>query len=420
MIRGSALALVLFLSFSFAIRLGASVVMRGLETGPSPRHGADVVEYDIVAQRVAAGLGYTSPGGEPTAFRAPGFPLFLAAIYKVTGVSYPAVYVAQALVGALAAGLSLALANQVLPPPAAWLAALGVALYIPHIYFSTLFDTEALYSLLIAASVAGLFRHLRRPSPASLALSGLLFSWALLTRPFMIFFLPAAAAILYWSRRAQPARALRDAAVWTCFSLSLVAVWAARNQRLLGAPVFGSTNGGSTFYGGNNDWALSHWTHYGGWRATLHLPGRDRIEAANGEVAHDRVEWALGFEWAAANLHRLPFHQAAKMVRFLLPDFNSGNRLYQFLQAALAWPILLCVIAGFALAVRRERSYEWWLLHAVVFASLCTAFLFYGNPRFRDCNAPILLIYAAYALNRWFPHRVRALLPVEGDVPASG
>jgi hypothetical protein len=236
----------------------------------------------------------------------------------------------------------------------------------------------------------------------------------------MIFFLPAAAAVLFWNRRAEPARALRDATLWTCLSLSFVAMWAERNYRLLGAPVFGSTNGGSTFYGGNNDWALSHWANYGGWRATLHLPGRDRIDAARGEVAHDREEWALGLEWAAANLHRLPLHQAAKIVRFLIPDFNSGNRLYQFLQFVCVGPFLICIVAGFALAVRRERGLTWMLLHATVFASLCTAFVFYGNPRFRDCNAPILLIYAAYALNHWFPHLIRAPLAVQGEVSAGG
>jgi len=63
----------------------------------------DPADYDRLGRLLAAGKGFgtsvLSPSGGPTAFRPPLYPLFLGAVYKVTGGSMTAARLVQAVLG---------------------------------------------------------------------------------------------------------------------------------------------------------------------------------------------------------------------------------------------------------------------------------------------------------------------------------
>src|SRR5690348_16137820 len=90
---------------AWATVLGLALVTRvGLVMATRPaRLGADPADYDRLARLLAGGHGWghseLAAGGGPTAFRAPLYPLFLAAVYKVTNDSVTAARLAQALLG---------------------------------------------------------------------------------------------------------------------------------------------------------------------------------------------------------------------------------------------------------------------------------------------------------------------------------
>ena len=83
--------------------------------------------------RLAAGLlehgGYLTDQGRPTAYWPPGYPLFLAAVYRLFGVDIVAVRVAQCLLGAATIAVVHRIATKVLDRAGARLAALATALY---------------------------------------------------------------------------------------------------------------------------------------------------------------------------------------------------------------------------------------------------------------------------------------------------
>jgi 4-amino-4-deoxy-L-arabinose transferase-like glycosyltransferase len=382
---------------AFLIRLAAVVTLRDMHAGPSPQFGADPVEFDSLAWNVAQGAGYVSDTGNPTSFRAPGFPFFLSALYAIAGRHYPLVYVALCALGAVSCVLTYFLARELLPAPASrWAAALAVV-YVPHVYFATLLLSENLFVPCLAL-VAWLFlRHLRTGSLTLTAAAGLCLGVAILTRPFALLLVPILLLIL--ATRHWQARTLRGwpaaAALLLCTAV-VVAPWTLRNQRVHHHAVLVATNGGSTFYGGNNDKVASLSPAVGTWVSTRSLPGRDQIDATPDEVAHDQLEWRLGIRWVREHLSRLPLLLAAKAVRLFLPDVDSANRKYVLLNVIGYTPFLVLMLLGFVRIAREPslRTTPWMLIHGIMLATLLTALIFWGSPRFRDANMPLLVLYA--------------------------
>ena len=91
--------------------------------------------------------------GQPTSFRAPGFPLFLAGLRLIFKQDYRPQYVAFCLLGALACGLTYLLARELLTEGAARVAAVLLVFYFPHVYFSTAFFSEVLFVPLVALAL---------------------------------------------------------------------------------------------------------------------------------------------------------------------------------------------------------------------------------------------------------------------------
>ncbi len=400
------LRLPLFLSVVFvialALRIGATVALRDLNAGPSPAFGADPVEFDSLARHVSRGEGYVNEAGRPTAFRAPGFPLFLSGLYRLVGPNYPIVYLVLGGVGAASCVLTYFIARQLVSESSARVAALLACLYFPHIYFSTLLLSENLFVFTLCILMLVSLKLLRDSSVSIALLVGLSLGACILVRPFAQLLVPLLVGLIVW--RTTHTLGQRFVAVGTMAMSAafVVAPWTIRNSVGLGHPVLVSTNGGSTFYGGNNDLVSSAGKSIGTWVSTRKLPGRDAIDRAPDEVAHDRLEWQLGRDWLRGHPQRIPMLMAAKAARLILPDVDSSNRKYVALNLACYTPFLALMMVGLFRSVRRgnRRDPQWLLIHGIALATLLTALIFWGSPRFRDANLPVLMIYAAVGLSR--------------------
>jgi 4-amino-4-deoxy-L-arabinose transferase-like glycosyltransferase len=402
----SRLRLPVFLSILFlvalAIRVGAVVVLRDMHAGPSPQFGADPVEFDALAHHLAAGDGYVNDRGAATAFRAPGFPLFLAGIYTAFGTHYPLVYVLLCAMGAASCVLTYFVARELLPESPARLAAVLATIYFPHIYFSTLLLSENLFVLLLAATLWLLLRYLRARHLSLIIGGGLCLGACVLVRPFALLLLPILMlVVLLHASRDRRAGITAMATLFISTAL-VVAPWTIRNHHVFGRPVLVATNGGSTFYGGNNDIVAAPTKSIGTWVSTRRLPGRDTIDAMPDEVAHDKIEWQFGRTWLAEHPARASTLMAAKAARLALPDVDSANRKYVLLNLIGYTPYMLLIIHGLYRCTRRHelRSLPWQVIHGTLLATLLTALIFWGSPRFRDANLPVLMIYAALGLSR--------------------
>jgi 4-amino-4-deoxy-L-arabinose transferase-like glycosyltransferase len=398
--------LLLLFGTAVGIRILFTVAYRGdLQTVPVRNiAGADGVEYDLLARNTAAGKGYVWNDGTPTSFRAPGFPLFLAAIYSLFGDSYKVAYISFACWGGIGVVFTFLLARELLSNRLAWYAGIFACLYPPDIFCCSYFYSEIVFSPLLGAGLYLLELYRKNGSRAAVFISGIVLGYAALARSFAILLLPLFALRLL---RTNGRPGFVTAAVFTVGFLAAIMPWTVRNYCVHHQFVLTATNGGSTFYGGNNPVVAGRVWEYGNWVSTTKLPGRDLIDAQPDEVSHDKMEWKLGIDWVSSHPAKFVVLGVFKEIRFWLPFCSYPSfKIYPIANITLTTPFLIFIFVGLFRSVRRyEDRRHFGFLHLTMIASFVMVFLFWGHPGFRDANAPVLMVYAALGFDSvlsWF------------------
>lgn len=142
-----------------------------------------------------------TPRFVPEVIRTPGYPIFVALIYKVFGTSQIAVAAAQTALFVAIVLLVFAIARDCAPPRVAVAAAALTALYPTFPYFGALVMTELWTTFVLTLAVAAAFRAHRTGAAIDYALTGFLFGATALSRPAFVL-LPFAMAgmgvLLFW------------------------------------------------------------------------------------------------------------------------------------------------------------------------------------------------------------------------------
>jgi hypothetical protein len=241
----------------------------------------DEREYLALARSVARGEGFRYPADEPAPGtgqrfgRAPGYPLFLAAIITPAPVNQAPrrIQIAQGFVGALGIWLIAAIAGRAAGPRAAVTAAAIAAVYPPLVWMPSYVLSETLFSTLALTAALtlqkkgdrSLFIDKMGPVPFSEKggfskkgpvpfsengpvpfLAGGLIGIAILVRPVTLFFLPL---IALWMVRKN---AYRAAAIFVVAAILCVLPWTIRNHRVYGRWIAVASEGGVTFWTGNH------------------------------------------------------------------------------------------------------------------------------------------------------------------------
>jgi 4-amino-4-deoxy-L-arabinose transferase-like glycosyltransferase len=234
----------------------------------------DMFQYDMLGRSIAGGQGYRwysradvaairpyiekwypidlPPGDIPengylTTFRAPGYPIFLAAIYSLTGPAarLAAVRLVQVLLGAALAPLTALLAARLLKSPRApLLAGVVVALYPILWMYPIGLGSENLFIPLTLLGALALLDAARSSRPGAAAASGVWMGAAALTRGAFAATIPLA-LIWLWTRAGW-----RRAALAGVVAMAVLLPWSIRNSLILGRPAFvESTLGYNLFVG---------------------------------------------------------------------------------------------------------------------------------------------------------------------------
>jgi 4-amino-4-deoxy-L-arabinose transferase-like glycosyltransferase len=173
--------------------------------------------------------------GYPTVFRAPGYPAFLAAVYRVSGEPHrlPAIRLIQSALGALLAPLTALLARRLRQPPrAAIIAGILVALY-PILWMYPLgLGSENLFILLTLAGLILLLQAGDERRSTTAVAAGVVLAGAALTRGVLSLFLLFGVGWL--ARRSG----WRRAVLFGISAAALIVPWAVRNSLVLGRPAF--------------------------------------------------------------------------------------------------------------------------------------------------------------------------------------
>jgi hypothetical protein len=404
---------------AITLRLGYAIAF-------SPPPTADFAEYDRLAIGLAEGKGYIWEHGEPTAFRAIGYPAFLGGVYWLTGNSQKAGQIANTLLGLLALWLAYQLAQQILKDEtSARLALLLLAFHPNGIMYGGLLASEPLSLVLMLAgftafscafSCPDLKARARKGAGKSdqairfvfLLSAGIAFGLAALVKPQMLiipgflFFMPKA-----WQPGGKrPFWAI--AGIYVVMAL-VILPWTYRNYKQLGEPVLISSNGGYNLFVGNSQFANGRYI----WSEEMEDFVESRIPLHSIPVP----EWSkkLG-EYALEDMRQEPVETLARLPLKLLYLYAAdidGARLslfayekpgagmrfffYSLMVLSQLWYLLVYLPLAWVIFKKRWKKLppSWGILLVPALSMSFVSLVFFGASRFHYPFLPFLVILSA-------------------------
>ncbi|MBI1386932.1 MAG: hypothetical protein GC154_00605 [bacterium] len=385
---------------------------------PHPAPFSDMEDYYRCALGALNG-GYLAQSADRLAYRAPGYPIFLAALSLISpGSALIVIRFAQSILGALTAvnvyliARILLLPVQHRPAPsilkhpyfAPMLAGLAYAFQSHAIFFTGVLMSETFYLFALTGwLVFGLLLP-RRPTVVRLSIFSAGLGALALIRPVSLFFLPV---VVFISLASIP-RDKWSASLWAPMLAWAAPIlpWTIRNAFVLHALVLITTNSGVNFYIGQHP-QYSYW--YTGDKEAVRSYLAERGEV--NEVIEDRFFFRLGLY----SLWNYPIAVVPRSVTkltylYILPEPPWPWAEYYTIQHGVSrqglyfdgmnwfplfgWSPILLLLAltgmAYAWVLRLRQGLPLTLIGLYTFACL----VYFARTRFRMPLDPLLLIYA--------------------------
>lgn len=245
--------------------VGASVrIAYLLELRKSPEftyHAVDAAFHDYWARGLATGdwtapEGYADPQIRTTAYlRPPGYPFFLAAIYRVFGTGPWAPRIVQMALGLVNCLLVYLLGRKWIGPTVGLVAAALMAVYWAFIYFEGKLHAPTLLISLTLCMMYALATWVSKPNWVRALVAGILLGLVAVVRPTI---LPFGAVVILWAlwaigRESGPRHIVAGVAVFAFGVVLAVFPVTIRNYLVARDFVLISSNAGINLYVGNNE-----------------------------------------------------------------------------------------------------------------------------------------------------------------------
>lgn len=203
----------------------------------------DTPMYDTISANLVNGAGFALASGA-TAFRVPGYPLFLAGVYWLFGSqNHIPVQILQIILGATVPLVLVAIGLELGDRRVAWFAGWVGVFHINLVFWVGYVLKEGLFIPLLMVAFYFVLRLRRDVSLTSLALGGLAMGAVAMTRPTSLPFLATVPLWLLWSWRRKRRADLWRVLVLLLFSIVVIIPWAARNYVVFKRIVPFSTGG---------------------------------------------------------------------------------------------------------------------------------------------------------------------------------
>jgi 4-amino-4-deoxy-L-arabinose transferase-like glycosyltransferase len=389
------------LGFLTAYGIDASIVTWG-----------DDHEYQRIAETFLAG------GGWANDWYPPAYPLMLAGIYSLVGVTPVAARIVQAVLGALTAALTARLGAAVAGPRVGVAAGLIVAAYPGHVFMTWRLMAEVPFVLLVTAAVwfATIFQ--RNPSPAMGCLVGVTLGLSQSFKSNLILLAPGLFMFLLWKYR----RTLRR--TWQAYALMIVAFASAASLVALFnravteglEPLAG--NAGHALWFSNNPLADGYFVNPRVDEGTQRWIEEKKLTERIAQAPHfekDRLYGRLALLWIRdhpAEFLRLGFKKLDNSFGlFPRAAVFEGNLLARVVHFWSYGALLPFWVTGVLIGRKHHRLLG--SLYVLLASYVVMVLIFYGSPRFTLAVLPALAVFAAIALERlllrWWPRLAKRL-----------
>jgi len=204
----------------------------------------DTINYDIMVRQLLEEGVYGYKSTEPNAQVSPGYPLFMAAVYKLVDYNnrdpFPAIRYIQLVFSLITIGFAYRVAKRLSGEWAGLLAAAVMAVYPPFVWTTGAVLTETIAAMLLMAYLYWQLIAFEQKNRMAALLAGIALGLTALTRPEFLILAPAAYLLyLLWRRKGGQAVKLL-----LCTGLGMAVVmspWLIRNIVTLNKPIVTST-----------------------------------------------------------------------------------------------------------------------------------------------------------------------------------
>lgn len=371
--------LLLVVALAVAVRVVTTVVI----VRDEPEIHGDMKSYHQFASAIAEGGWWD----RHVSYREPGYPLFVAGVYAVTGGSQLAARLANALLGALTCLGMYSLARRVFGAGVGLAAAAWFAVYFQSVQYSAYLLRESLVSLLLVVFLVALFDaargHRGKAVLAALWYLALVHTDArfIFHAPFLLLFLLLAGG--GWKRGLTT-----SAVLFAVFAVGMLP-WLVRNYQVYGRIVVVNTR-----------------------TLVVEAPWRDYSDAAPVDgiepAPADAREGVRRLTGARAALYDLT--EFYRVFRFRGEVRNNSNAFekpwswFHNLSSIVMYGALVpFIVIGFWDSLRRRMTPAY-ILALPVLAHTVLHVIKWGLPRYRIPIEPLLIIVAFYGVAVVFSH----------------
>jgi len=359
--------------------------------------------YDELARNLLAGHGYViHPGGPPSLYRPPLYPLLLTGMCRIFGASYYPVWGVQFLFDVLTGVLVYFMARHIFGRATAGLALILYALYPFFSCYTPRLLTESVFTLLLTFGVLAFCRGLQSSALKHAVAAGFAFGLGTLCRFSMFYGIPALAALTLLLRPKSRATWL-TVLVMGATALVTLAPWTVRNYVVTGRFLLLGTGSGYNLWLGN------------------HVPtdGRDNDELRERDLVVLQADIAAvvgpqGDKLSLENDRRFSMAAlqefkadpwsgvvlaAKKALRFWFDVFQPSHRKVMIVLVPIQMTLLILAGVGSFWALR-ARAAAWPLVAIIAYFNVLHAVTV---ATFRYCIPvmPLVLILTASAIVKW-------------------
>jgi Dolichyl-phosphate-mannose-protein mannosyltransferase len=359
----------------------------------------DQVSYDALARSLLDGRGYSftknwypfTPANTPTSHWSFLYPLFLAAIYAVTGYHPLVARLLQGSVGgALLCFLVYKIGRRVVNEETGLVGAGLAAVYGYFIYYNVALMTETFFIVLVLLTLYLGIELKENPTLMrwiglgfSLGLAGLLRQTALLFAPFLLLW-------LFIELRGKGIR-------WWYFTIPvvviflLIAPWTIRNYVVYHQFLPLNSNAGYALYASNHPHLGTYWSN-----DHIVVPVPEDLVGQN-EAELNRALSRKGVEFILADPQRYLWLTLDKTLEYFMfwPSSESGrmSNLVRVLSFGLYLPFM---VIGLGISVSRWRNFVPLYLFIIIHTGI--HLLSWPAPRYRLTVDAVSIVFAALAL----------------------
>ena len=392
-IKNLKLIIVFLILISFLIRIAYVLALDN-----TVLIGPDAGTYDELAANFLQGKGLITSRGAYS-FRPCLLPLFLAGVYSLFGHSYLVAEIILAIISSLTCLLIYWLGKEIFGERTG-LMAMGISVIYPKfIYYSAHLCTETLYMFFLVLSFLFLIKYRQRLFAFHIVLAGIFFALASLTRSILFAFFPL---VLIWLLigTKNKKKAFMHFFVFTFTILLTMSPWIARNYNLHHAFVPTTTEGGYSFWIGNNSLATG-----GGHCYEADSTSFDKLS----EVDRDKLYYKMGFDFIKKNPAKFIKLAFNKFLRFWRIYPHQRDEIKKGVIVDLGIDLKYVIIGGvsfglilpffiFGLVASRFMWRKLLLFHLLIIYYTLIHMIIVAVTRYRVTIMPFIIIIASYGV----------------------